>query len=128
RGGWAPVALLVAGEFGGGLLLAAGLFVPFAAFAIVAVMLVAIATTHWRNGFWNGAGGYEFNLLILVGAAALAATGGGRFSLDRAFGWDDNLGGVWVGVGALGAGALAAFLTLTVGWRREVHAAAEPGG
>src|SRR6266566_4667624 len=95
RGGWAPVALLVAGEFGGGL------------------MLVAIATTHWRNGFWNGAGGYEFNLLILVGAAALAATGGGRFSLDRAFGWDDNLSGLWWGAGALGAGALAALFMLT---------------
>ena len=124
RGGWAPVALLVAGEFGGGLLLAAGLFVPFAAFAIVAVMLVAIATTHWRNGFWNGAGGYEFNLLILVGAAALAATGGGRFSLDRAFGWDDNLSGLWWGVGALGTGALAALFMLTLARRPEPRAIA----
>src|SRR5947207_1220861 len=95
RGGWAPVALLVAGEFGGGLLLAAGLFVPFAAFAIIAVMLVAIATTHWRNGFWNGAGGYEFNLLILLGAAALAATGGGRGARlpAGAAGWTRARGG-----------------------------------
>ena len=116
--------LLVAGEFGGGLLLAAGLFVPFAAFAIIAVMLVAIATTHWRNGFWNGAGGYEFNLLILVGAAALAATGGGRFSLDRAFGWDDNLSGLWWGVGALGTGALAALFMLTLARRPEPRAIA----
>src|SRR6185312_15637699 len=76
RGGWAPVALLVAAEFGGGLLLAAGFLVPFAAFAIVAGMLVAIATAHWQKGFWNGAGGYEFNLLIVVAATALAAIGG----------------------------------------------------
>jgi putative oxidoreductase len=127
RGGRLPVLLLVTGEFGGGLLLALGLGTPFAAAAVVGVMVVAIATTHWRNGFWNGAGGYEFNLLILTAAAALAATGPGRFSLDRAFGWADNLSGVWWGVGALGAGAFAALVILTVGRRREVPAAAEPG-
>jgi len=124
RGGWAPVALLVASELGGGLLLALGLFVPFAALAVISVMFVAIATTHWRNGFWNGAGGYEFNLLILLGAAALAATGGGRFSLDRAFGWDDNLSGLWWGVGALGTGALAALFMLTLARRPEPRAIA----
>jgi hypothetical protein len=25
------------------------------------VMLVAIATVHWRNGFFNTSGGYELN-------------------------------------------------------------------
>src|SRR5438034_10616045 len=74
RGGRLPVLMLVTGEFGGGLLLALGLGTPFAAAAVVGVMVVAIATTHWRNGFWNGAGGYEFNLLILTAAAGLAAT------------------------------------------------------
>jgi len=127
RGGWLPVALLVGNEFGGGLLLALGLFTPIAAATIVAGMFVAIATTHWRNGFWNGNGGYEFNLLILAAAASLAAIGPGRFSLDRVFGWADNLSGVWWGVGALGAGALAAFLTLTLGRRREVRATTESG-
>jgi putative oxidoreductase len=127
RGGWLPVLLLVTGEFGGGLLLALGLGTPFAAAAVVGVMVVAIATTHWRNGFWNGARGYEFNLLILTAAAALAAIGPGRFSFDREFGWADNLSGVWWGVGALGAGAFAALVILTVGRRREVRAAAEPG-
>jgi putative oxidoreductase len=128
RGGWLPVLLLVGNEFGGGLLLALGLFTPFAAATIVAGMLVAIATTHWRNGFWNGAGGYEFNLLILTAAGALAATGPGRFSLDRAFGWADNLSGLWWGVGALGAGALAALVMLTVGRRPEQVALTEQPG
>ena len=127
RGGWLPVFLLVSAEFGGGLLLALGLATPFAAFAIVAGMFVAIATTHWRNGFWNGAGGYEFNLLILSAAASLAAIGAGRFSLDNAFGWADNLSGVWWGVGALGAGALAALVMLTLGRRRVVRATTESG-
>jgi putative oxidoreductase len=125
RGGWLPVVALAAAEFGGGLLLALGLFTPFAAFVIVAAMLVAIAIAHWRNGFWNGAGGYEFNLLIIAAAAALAATGAGRFSLDRAFGWDDNLSGVWWGVGVLAVGAVAALFVLTLGRRRETAVADE---
>ena len=124
RGGWLPVLLLVGNEFGGGLLLAFGLFTPFAAATIVAGMFVAIATTHWRNGLWNGAGGYEFNVLILTGAVALAASGGGRFSLDRAFGWEGEISGLWWGVGALGCGALAAALVLIAGRRHEARAVA----
>ena len=62
--------------------------------------------------------------LTIFFAVALATTGGGRFSLDRAFGWDDNLSGLWWGVGALGAGALAALFMLTLGRRPEPHAIA----
>src|SRR5215207_4310665 len=57
-------------EFGGGLLIATGLLTPLAALAIAVVMLNAIGTVHWRNGFWNTAGGYEFNLLVLTAAVA----------------------------------------------------------
>src|SRR2546430_1290121 len=57
------VAAAVA-EFGGGLLLAAGLATPFAALAIAVVMLNAIETVHRKNGFFNGNGGVEFPLLI----------------------------------------------------------------
>lgn len=122
RGGWAPVAGLVLAEFGGGVALALGFLTPFAAFAIVVAMLVAIAAVHWKNGFWASGGGYEFNLLILAGAAALAATGGGRFSLDNAFGWAGSLSGLWWGVGALAAGAVVAFGMLTLGRRPEAPA------
>jgi putative oxidoreductase len=124
RGGWAPVGMIVAAEFGGGALLALGLFTPFAALAIATVMMVAIATVHWSKGFWSGNGGFEFNLLIVSAAAALAATGPGRFSLDRAFGWADNLSGVWWGVGVLGAGAVIASVLLTLGRRPEKTLAA----
>src|SRR5438046_10177689 len=52
------MALMAAlAEFGGGLLLAAGLFTPFAALAVAVVMLNAIGTVHVRNGFWNSNGG-----------------------------------------------------------------------
>jgi putative oxidoreductase len=73
-------------EVGGGLLLAVGLFTPFAAAAIIGVMVVAIATVHWTNGFFVTQGGYEFNLALIGGAAALAFIGPGSFSLDHAFG------------------------------------------
>jgi putative oxidoreductase len=119
RGGWVPVGMLVAAEFGGGIALALGLLTPLAALAIVAAMMVAIATVHWPKGFWAGNGGFEFNLLIIAGATALAATGPGRFSLDHAFGWADNLSGYWWGVGVVATGALISFLLLTIGRRPE---------
>jgi putative oxidoreductase len=69
-------------------------------------MVVAIGSVHWKNGFWAGNGGYEYNLVIWTVAVAVAATGPGRFSVDHALGWADNLSGVWWGVGVL-AGSLA---------------------
>jgi putative oxidoreductase len=81
---WAWVAAL--SEFGGGLLLALGLLSPLGSLAIIGAMLVAVATVHLANGFWNGKRGYEFNLSLIVGAAALAFTGPGIYSLDNALG------------------------------------------
>jgi putative oxidoreductase len=86
-------------EFVGGLLFAAGLVTPLDALGIAIVMVMAVATVHWPKGFFNGNGGFEFNLLIWTGAVAVAAIGPGRFSLDHAFGWDDNLSGFRWGVG-----------------------------
>jgi putative oxidoreductase len=111
-----------AAELGGGLLLATGLLTPLAALAIAIVMVNAIAAVHWPNGFWNTNGGYEFNLVVLTAAAALAATGPGRFALDTAIGWADNLSGLWWGVGVLAAAALVAAITLTIGRRPEGQA------
>jgi putative oxidoreductase len=79
---WAWVAAL--SEFGGGLLLAVGLLSPLGGLAIIGAMLVAIATVHLSKGFWASKGGYEFNLSLMVGAASLAFTGAGPYSLDGA--------------------------------------------
>ena len=95
-----------------GLLLALGFFTPFAALAVASVMVVAVGSVHWKNGFWSTEGGYEYNLLVWTVAVALAATGPGRFSLDHAFGWADNLSGLWwrldVAVVSLAGGLLVA--------------------
>lgn len=114
----APLLMALAAglaEFGGGLLLALGVATPLAALAITVVMLNAIATVHWRNGFWNTRGGYEYPVLVWTVAVALAATGGARFSLDALIGWEGDLGGVWWGLAVLVGGALISAATLLLG-------------
>ena len=101
---WAAVNGLA--EFGGGALLVLGLITPLGSAAVAGVMLVAIATVHWRNGFFNSNGGYEFNLLIVAAAIALAFTGPGTISIDDLAGW--TLEGPAWGLAALGSSVLAA--------------------
>lgn len=73
-------------ELLGGLLLAIGFLTPLAAALIASVMIVAVATVHWKNGFFAASGGYEFNLVIGVAALAVAFTGPGALSLDSLVG------------------------------------------
>jgi len=103
----------------GGLLFAAGFVTPLAALGIAVVMLNAIAIVHWPKGFFNGNGGLEFPLTLLTVAVAVSAIGPGRFSLDRAIGWDDNISGVWWGVGVAVAAAAISVVTVQVARRRE---------
>jgi len=109
-----PLALAVLAGLSeaAGLLFAFGLLTPFAALALASVMVVAVGTVHWRNGFWSTGGGFEYNLLIWAAAIAVAASGPGRFSLDAAFGWVDNLSGVWWGVGVLVASLAGGMLVV----------------
>lgn len=125
----APVLMALAAglaEFGGGLLVATGLLTPLGALAVAIVMLNAIGVVHWRNGFWNSNGGFEFNFLIWATAIGIAATGPGRFSLDRLMGWDDNISGLWWGVAVVGLSAAVSAATLTFGrHRRETVSVAD---
>lgn len=105
-----------------GAFFALGLLTPLAALGMTVVMLNAVGTVHWPKGFWNSNGGYELNLGILAVAVGVAATGPGRFSLDRLIGWDGSLSGLWWGVGVLGAAALVSLLTLTLGRHRPAPA------
>jgi putative oxidoreductase len=71
------------------LALVLGLLTRLAALGVGAVMVGAVATVHWQNGFfmnWSGqkAGeGFEYHILALSIALALLIAGGGRLSLDR---------------------------------------------
>src|SRR3954453_251247 len=102
-----------------GLAFAAGFLTPHAALGIAVVMLNAIFVVHWRNGFFNGNGGMEFPLALATVAVAVAAIGPGRFSIDRLIGWDDNISGVWWGVGVLAAALVTSFVSVTVLRHRE---------
>ena len=99
-------------EAGGGTLLALGLLTPVAGALLATVMINAIVSVTFKRAFLWGS---ELELVYLTIAVAIAAIGPGRFSLDRAFGWDDDLSGVWCGVAALGAAIVLSLLTLTLG-------------
>ena len=111
----------------GGLAFAFGFLTPLAALGIAVVMLTAVGVVHWKNGFFNGDGGYEFNLTLLAAAIAVAATGPGRFSIDRLIGWDDNISGLWWAVAVLAVALVVAGLNLTLARRRpQAESADQP--
>jgi len=67
-------------EFFGGIALVLGLFTQPVALLLAVDMLGAIALVQVKKGF---IGGYEFELLLLGSALALALAGAGEYSLDR---------------------------------------------
>jgi putative oxidoreductase len=115
-----PLAVAAgAAELGGGTLLALGLLTPVAAALITAVMVTAIVTVHYPKGVWNTEGGYEYNLVLIAVAFALAGVGAGAWSLDGAL--DLDLTGAGWALGALGVGVIGgvgAVLAGRVGQRR----------
>jgi putative oxidoreductase len=121
KGYRAPVLMAVAAglaEAGGGTLLGLGFATPLAAALLATVMINAIASVTLKKGFMLGS---EIEITYLTIAVSLAAIGPGRFSIDRAIGWDDNISGVWWGVAALGVALVVSFLTLTLGRSRPVE-------
>ena len=121
RNGVRMAVLAGIAEAGGGILLALGLLTPLACTAIAVVMLNAIFSVTLKRAFLLGS---ELELMYLVTVIALAAIGPGRFSLDRAIGWDDNISGLWWGVLALGAAAVVSFATIALFHRKPPAQAA----
>ncbi|MFB6675034.1 DoxX family protein [Streptomyces sp. NPDC056390] len=93
----------------GGLGLALGLLTPLAAAAVAGTLVNAIAV-KWGGGFFAPQG-IEYELLIALGAVALALTGPGRIAIDRFLPGlrSHRLG---YGVGAVALGAVVAGITL----------------
>src|SRR5947208_747768 len=81
---WATLA--VGGELAAGLLFLLGLLTPLAGVLVLATMAVAIAKVHGPKGFFVQNGGYEYNLVLIIAAVALAAVGPGALSLDHLLG------------------------------------------
>jgi putative oxidoreductase len=75
-----------AAEAGGGTLVALGALTPLGSAAIVGTMLTAIQRVHAKNGPWVTEQGYEYNLVLIAAALALAETGPGSPSIDTARG------------------------------------------
>ena len=78
--------LAVSGELVAGLLFVLGLLTPVAGLLVLATMAVAIAKVHGPKGFFVQDGGYEYNLVLIIAAVALALVGPGAFSLDHVLG------------------------------------------
>lgn len=83
------VILLMITEFLGSLCLISGFFTRVFALAIGFAMAVCAYGNHLQNGFfmnWMGiqkGEGFEFHILVVGIAFALAVKGGGAFSIDR---------------------------------------------
>jgi len=102
-------------EMGTGVLLAVGLFTPFAAAGMIGVMAVAGWVVHRGNGFFIVSEGWEYTFIVGLMAFAVAGLGPGQWSLDAAFGLDESLVGyvgmaiaLVLGIGA-GVGQIAVF-------------------
>lgn len=98
-------------ELAGGGLLALGLLGPLGPAMIIAVMVVAIVTVHWQHGVFAQGNGVELPLLYAVGAAALALTGFGAYSLDAALGLTWPAAVIWI---ALASGVVGGFANLAL--------------
>jgi putative oxidoreductase len=81
-------------ETAGGAALLLGAYTPLASSALIATMLTAIRTVHIKNGPWAANQGYEYNLVMIGAALALADAGPGSPSVDAARGRE------WHGAGA----------------------------
>ena len=88
RPGVAFAAAASISEVVGGLLLAFGFLGPIGPAIIIGVMIVAAVSVHLKNGFFAASNGFEVAYLYAAGAAALALTGPGAYSVDAVLGLD----------------------------------------
>lgn len=79
-----PVGYAVAiGEFFGGLGLVFGFLARFSAASLIVIMIGAIAMVHGKNGFFQSANGFEYNLALIGLLLPILLAGPGRYSIGR---------------------------------------------
>ena len=78
--------LVVAAEFGGGILLMVGFLTRMAALAILIDMLVAIFKVHLPHGLFASNGGFEFPMACAAIAFSLIWSGAGPIAIDWLWG------------------------------------------
>lgn len=105
-------------EVGSGAALIAGAATPLSAAAVVGTMSVAIRTVHVPNGFFITAEGWEYTGLLAAASVALAALGGGRYSVDRLAGVERAGTPLTRAAVAAGLGVAGAAVQLKTFWRR----------
>lgn len=74
--------LVIIAESIGAIGLVLGFLTRLCAAAIGVVMLGAIILVHAQNGFFAGAGGYEFHIALIGIALVLMMNGAGAWSID----------------------------------------------
>jgi putative oxidoreductase len=85
---WLIAFLVIIGESLGSVALIAGFLTRVTAASYIVIMLGAIATVHWSQGFfmnWSGkqpGEGFEYHLLVIGMSTALLIAGGGKWSID----------------------------------------------
>lgn len=125
RPAWLWVSFVVLGEVGGGLSLALGFLTPLGAAGILGAMFMAVAKSHWKNGFWNSKHGIEYPLALLGISVGIGLTGPGSYSLDSLFGI--SLAGTplffWLAAAALVVDIIGLLIT-----RPSASSAAAPAG
>jgi putative oxidoreductase len=103
-------------ETGGGILIALGLATPLAAAGLSSVMITALRSAVWKDGFKPATGEHE--VLLAVAALALTESGPGTPSLDSALGLERS-GPGWM-LAALGAGAAGSAIAISMSRRQPV--------
>jgi putative oxidoreductase len=112
-----------ASETIGGAMLLAGAFTPVAATSLIATMITAIRTVHFKNGVWSSNGGYEYNLVLIAGLLAILDGGPGTPSIDSLFGAEET--GPGLALAALAFGAAGSTLAIAAGRRQAPEVAPE---